>query len=188
MKFVSSKISSTSPYEFDLDILYKDRDDVGRSLFTFIGAVLRRGVEVNKTVTVWQEWSERVVWDTREKWHTVRTFEGLHFTDGVTHPGFGRVEKLGTLTFQTSTWKTGPAPTAQEVGLLIYSTGGIIGEVEVYANPQDAKTAYFQWWSDEGLVWWDEEGVDPNSVIEAEIASRDGEIAEWRIAIVKGDK
>ena len=63
-----------------------------------------------------------------------------------------------------------------QVGLLIYSHRGAV-EVEVYANPQDAQTAYHRWWT--------EQGIRPEDIDDAKLDRHDGESLDWRVAPVK---
>lgn len=64
-----------------------------------------------------------------------------------------------------------------QVGLLIYSHRGVV-EVEVYADPQDAQTAYHRWWA--------EQGIAPDDIEDARSNRHDGESLDWQIAPVKG--
>lgn len=64
-----------------------------------------------------------------------------------------------------------------QVGLLIYSLRGVV-EVEVYADPQDAKVAYHRWWA--------EQGIAPDDIEDARSNRHDGESLDWQIVPVKG--
>jgi hypothetical protein len=63
-----------------------------------------------------------------------------------------------------------------QVGLLIYSHRGVV-EVEVYADPQDAQTAYHRWWA--------EQGIAPDDIEDAKPDRHDGESLDWMVAPVK---
>jgi hypothetical protein len=63
-----------------------------------------------------------------------------------------------------------------QVGLLIYSHRGIV-EVEVYADPQGAQTAYHRWWT--------EQGIGPDNIDDVKSDRHDGESLDWTIAPVK---
>lgn len=63
-----------------------------------------------------------------------------------------------------------------QVGLLIYSLRGVI-EVEVYADPQDAQTAYHRWWA--------EQGIAPDDIEDIKSDRHDGESLDWQIVPVK---
>ena len=59
-----------------------------------------------------------------------------------------------------------------QVGLLIHSHRGVV-EVEVYADPQDAQTAYHRWWA--------EQSIDPGDI--DDVKGHEGQaywIRRWR--------
>jgi len=63
-----------------------------------------------------------------------------------------------------------------QVGLLIYSHRGVV-EVEVYADPQDARATYHRWWA--------EQGIDPDDIEDAKSNRHDGESLDWMVAPVE---
>ena len=63
-----------------------------------------------------------------------------------------------------------------QVGLLIYSHRGVV-EVKVYADPQDAQTAYHRWWAEQGII--------PDDIDAVKSDRHDGESLDWTVALVK---
>ena len=63
-----------------------------------------------------------------------------------------------------------------QVGLLIYSHRGVV-EVKVYADPQDAQTAYHRWWAEQGII--------PDDIDAVKSDRHDGESLDWMVAPVK---